>query len=179
MIIDGTYFIGAINIAGLGQRDRQRAMDVFIEQSEPDYLRGVLGVPLYNAFKTGVEADEPQQRWEKLTTGDTYVDANGVTQQWTGFINPEKKSPIAYYVFVQYNNGNATTNTVSGEKTNGITGMANQSAHQKNLKAWFEMVELNCKLVDYLRNKKVDGVPVYPEYDGCGNPDLFKTLPFF
>ncbi len=167
-LIDSTYFIGEINIAQLGQQYVQEHLDNLISKYEPKYLRSVLGNAFAKLFDTGRNADSVEERWTKLISGDDYTDKHGIEQRWDGFTNEMLVSPIANYVYYWYTRDNATDTTASGEQTDTPIGAVGASPALKQSRAWNEMVAMNCRLHDFLLNKKDDnGDRVYPEFDVC------------
>ncbi|MBS1988751.1 hypothetical protein JST56_07235 [Candidatus Dependentiae bacterium] len=152
---------------------------MFITKYEQKYLNGVLGYAFSKLFTDGLAADPVEDRWTKLKEGDSYVDANGVTQQWTGFITIDEANPIVNYVYYWFTRDNASKTTPTGEREDEENGAVNVSGASKQSRGWNEMVQLNCALHDFLLNKKdVNGILVYPEFttDCRLDTDLFHPI---
>lgn len=164
-LIDRDYFIGEVNIAQLGQSYVSEHLDLFITKYQPKYLRSVLGAAFYSLFEDGYNP-ATDDRWAKLVKGDDYVDCDGITQHWDGLVDEDSLvSPIANFIYYWYTRDLQSSTTASGEQEEKGSGSTNVGAAIKQSRAWNEMVAMNCKLVDYLLNKKVDGALVYPEYN--------------
>jgi len=85
-LIDRSYFIGELNIAGSDRAPVQEVIDWFIAKYEPELLRRLLGVNLYNAFITGLQESSPDARWTDLLNGKEYT-YGGITKRWRGIIS--------------------------------------------------------------------------------------------
>jgi len=185
MIIDSSYFKADIHIAGLSSTGVQDSVSMFIDKYEPEYLIKILGYDFYKSFTDAIAEEAPDDKWTKLLTGDTYTDAQGITQKWYGFQQDVSAtqvniSPIACYVYFYYSRKTSTVTTASGETGVRWEKSVSISPAQKQAKAWNDMVELNKRLYDFLLCKKVDGSLVYSEFDtskiGCDAEELFIKI---
>jgi hypothetical protein len=163
-IIDITYFRGRITLGNVATGSDALAdtdlVDVYIPDMENEYLLKALGYPLYAAFIAGIAEEEPAQKWLDLRDGKEYT-VNDKGYKWGGFANSEKQSPIAYYVYAEYQTNYATNTANTGELLSQVQNATNTSPAQKIFKAWVEMKQLNSDLYHYLNEYKV----TYPEYD--------------
>jgi hypothetical protein len=85
-LIDRTYFIGELNLAGTERAPVQEVLDWFIAKYEPELLERLLGYDLYAAFKTGLTQSTIEQRWTDLLEGTTYTWGSR-TKRWRGLIS--------------------------------------------------------------------------------------------
>jgi hypothetical protein len=161
MLIDRTYFVGELNIPNTSQAAIGSLTDHFIAKYEEEWLREVLGYTLHKAFRAGWQAPSPAQKWTDLVDGVEYT-SNAKTKFWRGLVSAVSGessfdlSPIANYVYYWYIRNNYTqTSTMSEVKaTNENAAIANPSL--KMVRAWNEMSQWICELVDYLDAKKDD-----------------------
>lgn len=124
MFTDVTYYRGDINIPNSVLVNASFEND-YINVYEEEYLRLVLGHELYDLFIAGIAQETPDSKWTELRNGVVYdAEVNGtpIKMKWEGLINASKKSPLSYYVFIQYlkNNYNQLlqTGVGSGKKEN-------------------------------------------------------------
>lgn len=175
-IIDITYFKGRITLGNVATGSDSLAdtdlVDVYIPDMEVEYLKKALGYPLYKAFVDGLAETTPAQKWLDLKNGKEYT-KNDKTYNWGGFANTEKQSPIAYYVYAEYQTNYATTTFNVGEARPQVQNSVNASPGGKIFKAWVEMKRLNCDLYEYLEEYK----DTYPEYDRCRVYDFGSRNP--
>ena len=166
-IIDITYFRGRITLGnvstGSDALQDTDLVDVYIPEMEREYLKKALGYNLYEAFIAGLAEASPEQKWLDLKNGKQYTH-NDKTYKWGGFANTEKQSPIAYYVYAEYQTNYATTTANTGELLAQVQNSTKTSPAQKIFKAWVEMKKLNCELYHYLEVYK----DTYPQYDKYG-----------
>lgn len=122
---DYTYFKADIKLSGADiSGDYSQDFDDFIEQYEDKILTDLLGYDLKNAFITGLDEVAPLQKWLDLRDGKVYQvkDSEGrlVNVKWNGFLNAEKRSCLAYFIYYEYQKARYTRHTTSGEnKQNG------------------------------------------------------------
>lgn len=164
-LIDVTYFKGSITLGNVSTGSDAQAdtdlIDVYIPQYETEYLKKVLGYPLYTAFMAGLLITPTiPQKWVDLRDGVDYT-VHDKPYRWNGFKNTDKVSPIAFYVYAEYQNNYATTTTNIAEVMNQVQNSTNTSPMNKIWAAWNDMKELNCSLYHYLNNH----TDVYTEYD--------------
>lgn len=178
-LIDKTYFVGEINIAQLGQLSVQERLAVFISQHEVQYMRAVLGYAFAKLAYTGMTETNPDARWNDLKTGAEYTDAKGILQYWDGFVNSNLVSPLANYIYYWYTRDNTSNTTASGEKQDSAGSATNINPKTKQMRAWNAMVDMHCKLYDFLIHKKDEnGAKVYPEFiiDNIKRSDEFLNV---
>lgn len=84
-LIDQTYFVGDLTIAGLQRPEVTERINLFIQKYEDEFLRNVLGFPLYTAFLSGLSKSTVDQKWLDLLQGTNYQ-YGGRTRQWRGLI---------------------------------------------------------------------------------------------
>lgn len=85
-LIDRTYFIGELNVPGSNRTEIGGVLDWFIAKYEPKLLEEVLGLDLYEAFKTGLAQSTVEDRWTDLLTGATYS-YGARNRRWKGIIS--------------------------------------------------------------------------------------------
>lgn len=76
-------------------QEESKDLAEFIDKTERKILKELLGIALYNEFKTGLEAESPAQKWIDLRDGKIYQ-INGVapTYEYVGMV--EMLTPIVY-----------------------------------------------------------------------------------
>lgn len=162
-LIDSTYFKGRIYLptspAGANTIIGDTVSDDFIPQYEKEYLVKALGYQLYKAF-TDALAGSPATKWTDLRDGVDYTIGEN-TYRWNGFINSDKVSPIAYYVYSEYMGSQAQMNNGTGVKISTQQNATNYSPSQKIMYASAQMLKLNESLYHYLNNHTDD----YTEYN--------------
>lgn len=84
-LINSTYFIGDLTIAGLTRPEVSERLAVFISKYEDEFLRSVLGYPLYKSFLAGLSEDPVNQMWLDILEGKEY-EYSGRARQWRGLI---------------------------------------------------------------------------------------------
>lgn len=174
MLIDKTYFVGELHIAQLGNESVENVLNIFINKRENEYLRFALGYSFSKTAKEGMTAAEPESKWSDLKNGAEYTDAYGDLQYWPGFVNADKQSPLANYVYYWYMRDKASKTTEVAEVEDKRIFTTSVPPNLKQMRAWNEMVDMNCRLYDFLENKKDDdGVRVYDfeRSDMEGNKD--------
>jgi len=126
-IVNITDFVGRFSIPNI-EKDTTSFDNNYIAVYEPEILKRLLGVGLYNDFIQGLAAQTPEQKWIDLRDGKTYL-VDGVTVEWSGV----KKLivPYVYYFYLQQN-----YNTLSG------VGVINSNAENAT------KTDPNIKLVD-------------------------------
>lgn len=129
-----------------------------IAKCEPEYLKDILGYDEYVLFIAGVFNEDAD--YLAIKNGATYVDANGITQKWEGFV--KGLNPIANYTYCNYvaNNESKVLNTgvAKGKNENADS----VSVDSKIIPAWNEMVKFNFKLHEYLVANQIK----FPKYIG-------------
>ncbi len=160
-LIDKDYFVGEINIPDTDKENVVERLNFFITKYEEEVLRNVLGNALYLAFKAGIEATEPEQKWKDLRDGKDYTDNSDNAQCWIGLCNSTKKqSLIANYVYYQWLRDKVSTTTAVGEVQQKSESGEKVSPAVKMCRAWNEMVQWANDLFHFLDSKQAD----YPQW---------------
>ena len=85
MIIDYTYFVNRLNLPQTGNTEGRADVQAYIDDYEPEYLRCVLGLELYDAFIAGIDGSGlPDDRWLNLLQGADFT-KGGCKYRWNGF----------------------------------------------------------------------------------------------
>ena len=176
MIIDITYFFGDILIGQLSEQSVQDKVNLFINQYEPEILKGLLG---YETYKL-MSATTPEERFNELKNGAEFTDEKGLLRKWEGLARTDKVSLIAYYIYYWYQRSQITTTSGTGEGKTQTQNAIPISAMDKMASAWNKMVSLNKDLYCFLNAKK----DVYTEwYDWAqkddSNVQFFNTINTF
>jgi hypothetical protein len=164
-IIDQTYFVREILVAGIENPIISDPLCKFITEYEPRFLKKALGYEFYKLFNTALQSSPTSGRWYDLVVGaDFYM--GSTLYQWEGLKNTTlKESIIANYVYYYYMRDNITQTAILGEVKTNTENSSRVSANMKMVKAWNDMSRQVCILWDYLINKKDDnGNKVYPEF---------------
>lgn len=159
--IDNTYFFGELSLAYPDTPAGITNLQLLIDSREDELLLRLLGYALYKAYKAGIAAGSPDQRWLDIRDGKEYTNQSGVLTKWPGLhftVGTSKKSLIANYVYWHYQNDNYTFTTGSSEKKTDLAINANPEI--KMIRAWNEMVNWNTDLYLFLS----DNADTYPEY---------------
>lgn len=179
MIIDETYFQGEINIPSVQQPNVLNNLNLFIAKYETEYLQAALGYSFWKLFIEGLEAEG--ERWINLRDGAEYRNAKSYVRKWSGFVNENRISPIADYVYYRWSRDSITFTTTEGEAKSKKENARDISAVLKQSRAYNSMVDVTKVLWDYLSNAKdEDGTKIYPEFKieevDC---DMFKYTNIF
>lgn len=86
MIIDQSYFIGGLHVAGLDVPSVQEKLNRYIVRYETEYLERILAYQLATDFITGLTENPIDDKWIALLTGATFTNSYGVPDKWKGFI---------------------------------------------------------------------------------------------
>lgn len=105
-LIDPSYFIREINIAGTDRPEVLDSLNALISKYESMFLRDVLGIELSNLFVAGLPYQFPtllDQRYLYLRDGVLFI-VDGITYRWRGFVEEKndaikKRSIIADYIY--------------------------------------------------------------------------------
>ena len=176
MLIDQTYFIAEINIAGTTRQEVIDTLNALVSKYEPIFLRDVLGIELSTLFVAGLTSDPIDQRYIDIRDGKVFQ-IGSVSYRWRGLIEGDsaitKKSIIANFIYYWYVRDVTTFQTPVGE-TSGLTqNSAVANPDIKMCRAWNEMVEGVTELVFFLRSN----YEVYPEFANAIIPNqYFKKL---
>lgn len=175
MLIDNAYFFGDCSIGQLSEASVQGKLSWLIQQYEPEYLLGVLGYNTMKAFLAGLLVNPIDPIWTALLAGTEYTDVNGRPRKWRGLLTA-KVSPIAYYVYYNYQKSQATNTAGTGETVLNTENSIMVSPAQKMVTAWNKMVHINRELFDFLFTNQKD----YPDwltsvYQGYGLYGAYST----
>lgn len=165
--IDASYFIGKIRVPyneAASTDPLYVQLTNAISRYEDEILKKLLGYTLWKEYTDAIAASELEvdpvtlaDKWSALRDGAEFsFEWNGhtITDKWNGFLNSEKISLIANYVYYQHRSNTETSYTGSGEKLSKGENSANANAEPKLVKAWNEMVNLYGKTPRQLINKK-------------------------
>lgn len=97
----------------------------------------------------------------------------GITLTNSSATGTKKTSPIANYVYWHWMADQATVTTGTGEKASAAANAVDASPARKMVRAWNQMVDWNCELVEFLLSNPAD----YPEFQnhyGRMPADLLK-----
>lgn len=139
-IIDITQFKGALSIPNI-EKDTEAFEDNYIGVYEPQILKRLLGIDLYNQFKTGLSDDPIEDKWKNLRDGITYeveVDDVTYTIEWTGV-----DKLIAYYVYYWYVKENYQQLTGLGVINSNAENATKVDPNTKLVWAWNECKKLS------------------------------------
>lgn len=164
-LIDTTYFINEITVAQADFQPVTTSLDAFISKYEPIYLSRVLGLQLYNDFIDGLAQPIPAQKWVDLRDGAEFTDSCGNLRKWTGFVNAEKVSPIAYYIYKHWLHSSSQQTTGSGEAAIQTENALRVNIQTKVITIWNQMVEMNKTLGEFIIANTDDYGAWKPYYD--------------
>lgn len=160
-IIDSSFFNGTeISIPNTSQANVLEQLNGFITKYEKECLVKILGYPLYVAF---IE-NRADQRMVDLLEGVRYQ-LNGKLAEWQGLVHDTNISLIANYIYWFFQASNATHSTGTATAKVNPSASISVSPGEKMLSAWSWMSSEVSSLILFLRNQKLDGVRVYPEFD--------------
>ena len=145
-LIDDSYFKGDINVPVSSNTTLAGPLNQAITDYEEEYLKRLLGYTLYAEFIAGLAADSPAQKWLDLRNGVEFsFDFNGntITNKWNGFVNSDKISPIAYYVYYKHRVDIESINSGLGERKAKGENSVIHSANLKLVRAWNKCVNLS------------------------------------
>lgn len=171
MIIDTTYFYGELSIAQITDASISGTVTRFINQYEPKILMDLFGYELYKNYKAGIDATD--QKYVDIRDGKEYTNRAGKLTKWRGLketitapvtgppaVAGQYQSLIANYVYYHYIRNEVSATTGTGEKTLNAQNAATASPRFKLARAWNQMVDWNCELVEFLLANETD----YPEF---------------
>jgi hypothetical protein len=162
LIIDYTYFTNRLNLPQTGNTPGREDVEAYIDQYEPEYLKCVLGLDLWQAFNAGIEGSGPpsEQRFIDLLEGKDFT-KDGCGYHWNGFKPLTGKiSPIANYVFYQYVDERVIDFTLVGNVKSTTENNRIADETPRLVYTWNRMVDLNRALYNFLQANKT----VYPEW---------------
>lgn len=118
MIIDASYFVGALALPNLNKAEQEASLEQVIDQYEKAILTELLGYELYTEFIAGIAVGSPVQKWLDLRDGKEYtLTFEGIDYliKWNGLKNTGKISLLAYFVYYWYRRNFATLTSGIGE----------------------------------------------------------------
>jgi hypothetical protein len=158
-LIDTSYFYWDLSIAQIADAAVSNTVQKFIDRLEPKLLTDLFGYELYKKYLDGISAGT--QKYVDIRDGKEYTNRAGKLTKWRGLREVTlKQSLIACYVYWHYQRNEATTTTGTGEKTQNAQNAVSASPRWKLVRAWNQMVEWNCELVEFLLSMEAD----YPEF---------------
>ena len=171
--IDYTYFINQINVPNAKNNNPAAPipnggeLDALITDQEPKFLECLFGYAMYKDYSEALVEyaeviDTLPEKWKAIRVGSEYTSVNGVLRKWKGFVNTEKNSPIANYVYVQLLSHRAASLTGIGTKGTASENSVAVSPIHKQVPAWNSMVDMNIELHNFILANKED----YPNYIG-------------
>lgn len=101
MLIDLSYFTGALHIAGLDNPAVQEKVGRYIVQYETEYLERMLGYQLATSFIDGLTVDPILSIWTDLLLGATFYDVRGNLDKWKGFIQSSQNVSYSFNTSVK------------------------------------------------------------------------------
>lgn len=91
-LIDISYFVGDLTIPNTDKVTVLERVNWYIQKYEQEFLRKMLGYPLYKAFITGLNVTPPAipaQRFIDILYGKEYTNLQGYLTQWRGLIRTD------------------------------------------------------------------------------------------
>jgi hypothetical protein len=175
MLIDETYFVGAINIPNTDKIAVLERLTYFIEKYEPELLKALLGYGLWKLW----EVDPEEVPFDGITLGAEYTDYAGRLQKWQGLtITDGTDSPyslIAYYIYYHWMRDQASQTTGIGEVKSKGENSDPASPVLKMVNAWNEMSAWIYDLTTFLNRSQ----ETFPEWDPalyCRIRDQFRPI---
>ena len=180
--IDYTYFINEIHVPNAKNNNpgapipNGGELASMITKHEPKMLECLFGYEMYAEYAKALEdyADNNlPAKWKAIRTGGEYTCTSGDLRKWKGFVNNEKVSPIANYVFVQLLSHRASQMTGVGTKGTATENSVAVSPIYKQVPAWNEMVDMLMELHQFIMANQSD----YPTYIGIKyNPLCYSVI---
>jgi hypothetical protein len=145
-LIDETYFRNRLQIANLQSTtdtDVKESLISLITDCQYQFLNDILGPALYEQFVEWYESeseDEDDPFWG-LLYGKIFDDENEKTWSWIGLENEQKWSPLANFVYYEWQGNNFTQTTSAGEVRSKSQNSYEAYPEQKMIDAWSGMVD--------------------------------------
>lgn len=178
-LIDTSYFQGKLLIGQIEKPAKVAAVNAFISEYEPNYLQKLMGYSLYKAFSADILLTDIPQRTQDLLYGkeftDIRTDSLALYPGLTPVVDPAADppvykliSPIANYVYYQYQIAQATMSAGTGEVAVDNQNAQSASPVFKAVDAWNTLVKFSFTFREFMRANKT----VYPEYKA---PLIYET----
>jgi hypothetical protein len=174
-LIDLTYFIGEINIAGTSRQEIADVVNHMIDKYEIKFLRDVLGIKLYNEYVAGIAVmPTPDQKWldirdgKEFQIGETWYRWRGLKE---GSTTLTRKSIIANFVYYWYTRDAVSFQTPVSEASAKTENSNIVSPALKQSRAWNEMVDGVNELVFFLSNN----LATYDSYSTYSTPYNYRS----
>lgn len=176
-LIDTSYFYGDLSIAQITTEPVEASVKRFIALYETEVLTNLLGYELYKNYLAGVAANT--QKYKDIRDGKEYTNRAGRLTKWRGLVQKygtEKFSPVANYVYFHWLRDQASTTTGTGEKSSNAQNATSVSPRYKMARAWNQMVQWNCELVEFLLSNQSDYPEFLNHYGDCELNNLLTTV---
>jgi hypothetical protein len=164
-VIDITFFTSATGatIPQRGQEGVKQKVQNCINKWEPDLLRTLLGVAMYDEYIAALAAPLVDDKWIKLTNGTNYTDVAGNQRYWPG-LRSMTDNAIVCYVYYWYIRTETVILSGSGPVITQNENSVRASPVALQARVYNDMVKLNKRLFDFLRSN-MDLYPDWPYYD--------------
>jgi len=153
MFTDKSYFKGVISLPESEFINGLLSDTKFIEKHEKDILVSLLGIELYNDLMTDKDTTDITNKWYKFIRGSTFTVncmAHDFTCTWSGFVNSDKISFVAYYVYLQILKLVQSTLTDSGLVASAVTAQFSRVPMQgKFAEVNSEMLKMYGKVTEH------------------------------
>ena len=159
-LIDVTYFQKRLlAIPNLNRPEVANKLSDYITTYESKYLNNMLGLTLKTLFLSGLEEETPDTKWTRLRDGYTYQ-ISGYDYKWSGFVNTDKRSPIANYVFTKFYQDNQRYFTGVGDVVPTKENASRVVMRYTLSEVWNDMSSMNNDLYNFLIQYESD----YPTF---------------
>lgn len=172
-LIDQSYFQAELAIANLGSNSNSANIELFIKKYEKEVLIKLLGLKTYVDFDAASKLIPIPQPWLDLVEGENYT-YDGKLREWVGFVNDEKQSIIANYVYFHWNQNLAYQSVGIGTVQQKAENANVVSPVQKMVRSWNEMIEMVKDFHCYMIAKKAD-FPDWVDFD-CETKEYFSPI---
>ena len=160
MLITPSFFVDDISIPNNMSPMVFERINGFINKFEPRLLRDLLGNELYELLLS-----EKSERMESLINGTNFIGYEGYNDYWEGLVHDKEQSLIAYYVYYQFEESNATQSVGLGTTIPNNNAQKAVTPADKMIGAWNNMSNSIKDLTRFLWYSK-DGLggPLFPEF---------------
>ena len=155
------------NVAGIGAQATE--LTTWITKFEPQYLKAMLGVAMYNDYVSGISGLDPI--YEAIRDGEDYTDDGDIERTWEG-LGGVGTSPIANYVYYHLMKYKVSQTQGVGESMSAVENGTRANSIPKMVEAWNQMVDWNRQLHDYLMVNEA----TFPDYIGILSPSENEYL---